>query len=285
MRLREELLRPARLLQPRNSGHSARRSVSEHSSRRVNLDRQQPLQTERKDRAAIREDEQERSARVAKQSPFDRADQSADKRRQSESASTPPQLESAETGFQPVGDESRRFREVGDSPATAGRPQLERALRTTSLPQAGAGICRAAIEERAARAAAFAAAPSASDRSNELSSRHSDDAYFDSSAIPGFDFPVAQWGCIERHSTRPRTTPPTRMFSTVSIWTGMFVCVICVLSIGAPLRDRPAIKDLATSRSRPMKARTSPFNYVSSEPDTLLRRFPLRTPEQPEPSS
>ena len=215
----------------------------------MNLDRQQPQQTERKDQVAIREDEQKRSARGAKQSPFDRTDQSADERRQSQSASTPPQLKSAETGFQPVGDEGRRFREVGDSPDESGRSQLERALRTTSLPQAGAGICRAAIAERAANAA------SASDGSNELPARHSDDAYFDSSAIPGFDFPVAQWGCIERHSTRPRTTPPTRMFSTVSIWTELFVWLICVLSIGAPLRDRPAIKDLAASRSRPMKAR------------------------------
>ncbi len=182
-------------------------------------------------------DEQKRSARVAKQSPFDRADHVAETRTQSESDGGAPQLGSAETGFQP---------EAGDSPASAGRSQLERALRTTSLPQAGAGICRAAIAERAANAAA-----SASDESNELSDCHSDDAYFASSAFPGLCFPVAQWGRIERHSTRPRTTPPTRMFSTVSIWTGMFVCVICVLSIGAPLRDRPAIKDGTTSRSRP----------------------------------
>jgi len=86
-------------------GRSARKSVSEQSSRRENLDRQQPQQTERNDRVAIRKLELKRSARVAKQSPFDWADQSADERRQSESAGKPPQLESAETGFQPVGDE------------------------------------------------------------------------------------------------------------------------------------------------------------------------------------
>lgn len=130
------------------------------------------------------QDEQTRSARDAEQSPFDRADQIADADRQSDSAGSTPQLGSAETGFRP---------EVGDSPAGAGWPQLERAARTMSLPQAGAGICRAAAE-RAANAAASAAASSVADGSNELPRRHSDEEYSDSSAIPGFIFPVAQCG-------------------------------------------------------------------------------------------